>query len=185
MLPDLPDPHLVFSLGPAPARLVAGIGGLVLLVAGSRVYRLAVVLPGLLVGLAAGVLAGGALSLAPGAVAILAAVGALAGGLAAHLVERFAIVIAGVLGGLGGAHVAWPLLAGGAAPWWLWPAAAMAGAVVFPVLWKVALVPLTAWLGAVVLVDAIGVPVHPLVVPGVAIVGMFVQWAGGRKKDED
>ncbi len=194
MLPDWPDTHALFTTGPVPARLVAGLAGVVLLLAGTRAWRAAVALPGLLLGLGVALLVGTALALEPGPLAVLAAVLGLGGTLAALLVERLAVRVAGVLAGLGAAQVGWPLIASalspgpgapGHAPWWIWPAAALVGGLLAPLAWRVALAPITAWIGAVVLVDATGAPPHPLLVAGLAAVGTLVQWASGRKPRDD
>lgn len=184
VLPDLPDLPSIYASGPLPPRIVAGAAGLVLLLAGSRVYRIAVVLPGLLLGLGAGVVIAGALALPPMVTVAVAAVGGLVGAVLAGTIERFAVVVAGVLAGLGAAQVGWPLAASGAPPWWLWPVAALVGAALFPFLWRAALVPLTAWIGAVVVVDVAGVQPHPLVIAGVMLVGVVAQVAVGRKRAE-
>lgn len=188
MLPDWPDPTTIFALGPVPARLFAGAAGLVLLFAGSRAYRAAVVLPGLLLGAGAALAVGSALGLAPGPLAGVAIGAGLVGALVAHLLERLAVRIAGVVGALGAVPVLWPLATSGAAPWWVWPVAAVLGGLLAPFVWSAALVPVTAFIGAVVTLDAAGVALHPLVVGGVALVGVVAQVSGGGKRkkgDED
>jgi hypothetical protein len=183
-MPDLADLPSLTGGSPVVLRFLTGAAGAVLLLAGARLYRVAVVLPGLLLGLGAGIAIANVLALAPMVAAGVAVVAGLAGAVAAHLVERFAVVVAGVIGGLGAAQVAWPLVAS-APPWWMWPLAAAAGGLVFPLIWKVALVPLTAWIGAVVLIDAAGLPPSPLYVGGLAVVGVIVQASLGRGKKRE
>ncbi|MDP2314743.1 MAG: hypothetical protein Q8P41_17700 [Pseudomonadota bacterium] len=188
MHPGLPDLPSIYAAGPLAPRIVAGAAGLVLLLAGSRLYWIAVVLPGLLLGLGGGVLIAHLLGLAPMVTVGVAVVGGLVGALVARAVERLAIAIAGVIAGLGAAQLGWPLAAATAPPWWIWPLAAVAGAVLFPFVWRAALVPLTAFIGAVVLVDVAGVVADPLVVGGLTAVGIVVQLALGRgpqKKERD
>jgi hypothetical protein len=171
----------LFAQAPVPPRVLAGIAGGLLLFAGGRVYKLAVVLPGLLLGLGAGVLGGSALGLAVPVVAVLAIVGGLFGALLCHFVERFAIGVAGVLAGLGAANAAWPLLSTHPAPWYLWPIAALVGLGLFPFIWRLALVPLTALIGAVVVLDAAGAPPNPLYIGGLALLGIVAQLAMGAR----
>ncbi|MDP2309302.1 MAG: hypothetical protein Q8P18_24990 [Pseudomonadota bacterium] len=185
MLPDLPDLPSIYAAGPLAPRVIAGVAGLLLLLAGRRLYRAAIVLPGLLLGLGAGIVAGGLLGAVPMVVAGLAIAGGVIGALLAAYAERLAVVIAGVLAGLGALQVGWPLAASGAPSWWAWPLAAIVGAAVFPFVWRAALVPLTAWIGAVVLVDVAGLPPSPLAVGGLALFGVIVQLASGRKRQPE
>jgi hypothetical protein len=198
LLPDLPDLPSIYAAGPLAPRVIAGVAGLLLLLAGRRLYRIAIVLPGLVLGLTAGLVLGGALDLPDNVVAVVAVVCGAVGALLAGYVERIALVLAGVLAGLGAIQAGWPLAAAAAAsvptsmpavpPWWAWPAGAVVGALLFPLLWRVAIVALTAWIGAVVLVDVAGFPADPLVVGGLAVFGMLVQTVSGRpaqKKEED
>lgn len=181
MVPDWFDPHAIFTLAPIPARTFAGVAGLVLLLAGSRAYRAAVVLPGLLLGAGLALAVGALLNLEAGPLSVAAVVAGIAGGLAAHFVEQFAVRVIGLVGAIGAVQVLGPIVLTGGTPWWAWPVAALLGGLLAPMLWKIALVPITAWIGAVVVVDAAGFPHHPLLVPGVAVAGVIVQLAAGRK----
>jgi uncharacterized membrane protein len=184
-MPDLADLPSLTAGSPVALRLLTGAAGAVLLVAGARLYRVAVVLPGFLLGVGLGAGVAQLLTLDPMVGAGVALVAGLIGAVAAHLVERFAVVIAGVIGGLGAAQVVDPLVAAGGPPWWVWPVAAVTGGLVFPLIWKAALLPLTAWIGAVVLIDAAGLPPSPLYVGGLAVVGLIVQASVGRGKKAD
>ncbi len=194
MLPDLPDLPSIYAAGPLAPRVIAGVAGLLLLLAGRRLYRLAIVLPGLVLGLTAGIVLGGALDLPQMVTGLLALACGAVGALLAGFVERTALVLAGVLAGLGAIQAGWPATAllstsvPAVPPWWAWPAGAVVGALLFPMLWRVAIVALTAWIGAVVLVDVAGFAADPLVVGGLAVFGMIVQTVSGRppqKKEED
>lgn len=184
MLSDLPS---IYAAGPLPPRVIAGLAGALLLLFGRRLYRIAIVLSGLLFGLGAGIVMGGLLSLAPMVVAGLAVAGGLVGGLVAWHAERLAVAITGVLAALWAVQVGWPIVstalsAVGAPPWWAWPAASVVGGLAFPFVWRAALVPLTAWIGAVVLIDVAGVSVDPLVVGGLTMIGVVVQVTTGRQR---
>lgn len=163
------------DIGP---RAIIGVAGLLLLLAGSRLWRVAVVAPGIVGGAAGGGWLGARLALPPGWIAALSAVGALIGGVVAMLVERLAMGLAGVLGGLGAVAVAERFLA---VPWWAWPIGAVLGALVFPAVWRGALVPITAWLGAVCLGQASGYA-EPWVVLPLAVLGVFIQLRGSSEE---
>lgn len=160
-------------------RAIIGVAGLLLLLAGSRVWRVAVVAPGIIGGAAGGGWIGARLALPPAWIAGLSAVGALLGALLAALVERAAMVVAGILGGIGAVAAAERLIA---LPWWAWPLGALVGALTFPAVWRGALVPLTAWIGAVALGHTFG-HAEPWVVLPLMAVGVFAQVRGDARRD--
>ncbi|MFZ5480063.1 MAG: hypothetical protein ACOZNI_25080, partial [Myxococcota bacterium] len=135
--------------------------------------RLAVVAPGVIAGVGGGVLLARALELGGAGMAAAALSLAVVGGVVCHLTEKAAVVIAGVVGGaLAGdalsAHALAPLVGAGV------------GALLFPALYRRALVVVTSLLGAVTLVAAVGTEHEPVAVVGVAIAGALVQFAWGR-----
>ncbi len=170
-----------FAAAPVPPRVLAGAAGLLLLCVGGRLYRLAVILPGLLLGLGGGLLLANLISGTTPVIVGLAILGGVGGGLLAHFLERFAVVGAGVIAGLAGADIAWPLVSATPPAWYLWPLAALVGGALMPLIWKAALVPLTAGIGAYVLVDVAGYPRTPVTVGALAAVGLIIQVVIARR----
>ena len=168
---------------PLGVRGLAGVLGGVLCVAGSRLYPLAIVAPGLLLGAAVGL--GLPPELAVGARIGIGLVVALAGVLLSRFVERVAVSLFGaaVLGSL--VYALAPLALGAPAPWWGPVLGALLGLLLFRSLFKALLAPLTAWLGAMVVAWSLGRPDQILIVLGLPALGTLVQLAVGRKKKED
>lgn len=154
---------------PLAARIVAGVVGLALLVRGAALYRLAVIAPGMLAGVAVAVEGGRRLALEPQVVAAGAVVLAVAGGVLCHVAERVAVYAAGML--VGGA-----VAIAADAPWWGLLIGVSAGAVAFPMLYARALPVLTAALGAVAVAWASGLSSLPVVV-GLVLLGSMIQFA--------
>ncbi|MCB9742805.1 MAG: hypothetical protein H6740_09405 [Alphaproteobacteria bacterium] len=183
-LPTLPTLDELQALTDTVPRGVAAAGGALLLLAGARLYPLAIMAPGLAIGVTVGVVL--PLPLEATARAILAVV---LGGVGAFLfrsVERMAISGIGaiVTGGL--AVSTWPLVMGQPAPWWAAGAGALVGLLLFPRLFRFALKPITALAGAIILAWAGGMQGHLVLILGLAAVGFLVQLGQGRRdEDED
>ncbi|MED5369792.1 MAG: hypothetical protein VX899_02150 [Myxococcota bacterium] len=162
-------------------RGIVGLLGGLLALAGARLYKLSILAPGIVLGLFVGTLLPGDIDAAIRAVVavVLAGLGALL----CRFVERAAVSVFGAVltGGL--AYTLYPLFQGEPSPWWLPAAAAGLGLLLFPKLFHALLRPLTAILGGLLVSVAVGQPGHPLVIGGVAAVGMVVQFSAGRKKD--
>ncbi len=167
-LHDAIDPALLGGHGPAL------VGGILLLGFGGKLYRAAVLLPGILAGVYAGVWLHGALHL--GLTGGLLAIGllALGGAIVCHLVESIALPTAGAVLFAGAAWWAWPFLAG-APPFWAPLVGAAVGAICFRYMFDRLLKPATAVAGAFTLAWATGQLGEPAVVGGLAVVGTIVQ----------
>lgn len=161
-----------------PAMLVGALG-LLLLVAGQRLYRLTIVAPGL----AAGAMVG--LDLAQdqstGLRVAAAAALALIAAFLLHSVERLAVAAAGSFLCVGLARAVAPLVLDGAPPWYLLVAAGILGLLLFPRLYHKLLVVITPAIGALCLAWAMGRPQDLLLVLGLTLGGIVVQLALGRK----
>jgi hypothetical protein len=126
------------------------------------------------------------IALAPMPTVIVAGVAGLAGAILVKMIEKAALRVVGLVAGVAALQVGAPLL--GAHPaWWGWLVAAGVGALLMPLLWRVALAPITAAIGATVVADASGHAGNPWIIGGIAVVGTLVQWGlfRGRKKDEE
>ncbi len=152
----------------------------VLLLAGARVYRLAVVLPGV----AGGALLG--LSLTAGAPTSwqLGAAGSLAlvGGVVFFLVERLAIALAGAFVAGGAMHALGPLYWPGGEPWYADAAAVALGLLLFPRLYRALLPVITAALGALVVAWSVGQERDAALIGAMTAVGVVVQLAFRRRR---
>ncbi|MEL6349459.1 MAG: hypothetical protein AAFV53_40525 [Myxococcota bacterium] len=164
-----------------PTLLVGIVGG-VLLVAGARLYRLALVTPGL----AAGMLLG--LELTAGASPEIQLVAGLCLGLCGAgvmlLAERVAVSLGGALlvGGL--VNAAAPLLLPGQDAWYIPAAGAVVGLFLFPKLFRALLFVFTSLGGALCVSWAMGRPQDLPLIGGLWLVGTVVQWlTRPRNKD--
>lgn len=173
------------SLFPSPAdapllaRVAAGLLGAVLMLRGARLYRVAVIAPGVLLGGAAGGLGAAALGLGPPAEAVAAVAVAVVGGVACSFAEAVAVRLAGVFVGAGLAQV-WP-----GAPWWAALVGALAGLLVFPAIWRALLPLLTAAMGTLAVAWAAGHPASPALLVGGTVLGALIQWSFRRDADDD
>lgn len=156
-----------------PVSLVGVVGG-ALLVAGARLYRLALMAPGL----AAGVLLG--LQITHGASPELRLVAALCLGIIGAglvlLAERLAIALGGafLLGGL--ANAAAPIVLPGEDAWYVPVAGAVAGLMIFPALFRRLLFIFTALGGALCVAWAMGRPQDLPLIGGLWLAGTVIQW---------
>ncbi len=170
--------------GLEPLRIAAGALSVGLLLRGASIYRLAVVAPGILAGLLAGLTLAREFGLAPSTTLAFAACGGVAGALLAWLVERVAVMTAGVLVGLAVATMLVPLVVAHP-PWWVVPAGGMAGALVGPMLYRAALPLVTSLVGAFGLAWAAGWAPTPVVIGGLFAAGVVIQFATGGERKGD
>jgi len=180
------------SASPMIVRVFAGLIGGLILVAGARLYKPAL--------LAAAFTAGGLLVVAtlstagelvpsmatPG----LLVAGALFGGIStawtAHVAHRLALVLIGGLTGLTLTAALLALVSSG--PWWLPLVGGCVGAVALPWVYTSLLKFLTPAVGAVCIAWAVGMPETPWVLGGLWAFGAAVQLAGpgpGGEADEE
>jgi hypothetical protein len=159
---------------PLEVRVGAGVMSLLLLFAGARLYRVAVVLPGVL----AGVFVAAAL---PPTMdfewrLVIGIVVSLVGGLALFFMEKVGVVLVGGLltGWL--TWVIWPLLVHTPAPWWAVGVGGLAGMIAFPAIFRSAVRWITSALGALLGAWALGYPTNALVILALAAVGVMFQY---------
>ncbi|MSQ00743.1 MAG: hypothetical protein EXR71_02495 [Myxococcales bacterium] len=173
-LPPPPDPFVALLLdGRLPALLV----GIVLLGWGERIYGVLVVAPGVLAGVYLAAWAQPLFHFDAITLLVVTVALAAAGALLCHFVAAMAVRAAGA--GLFAA-LAWfalPLAQSGPVPWWVPLVGAALGALVFPALYKIALRPLTALVGAWSIAWAVKHPGNPYVVLALAAAGTAVQVA--------
>lgn len=160
---------------------VALTGGL-LLVAGARLYRLAIVAPGIV----GGVLLASWAPLSPDPLiqALAYVVLAGVGGLACHFLERLAIHAIGALVVAACANAAWPLVTGDPTPWWAPAGGALVGLFLFPPVFRSLVHWVTALLGAAIVAWAAGWSGSLPIILGLALVGGGIQYAtrSGRRR---
>lgn len=168
------------------ADWVALAVGVLLLVAGRRLYWLALAGVGFVAGLTlAGALAESAAPGSPGLEMALTLAGGLLGALLAVWVQKLAVLLGGLV--LGGAAVFWlaPL-----ASWdpegWIWLAAlvgAALGAALAPALFAFSLVAFTSLLGAALVASHLGLgqPHEGWAFLGLAALGLLLQARGRRR----
>lgn len=168
-----------------PQLLVGGLGVL-LLVAGQRLYRLAIVAPGL----AAGAMVGLELTRHESTGLRLAAAAALAlvAGFLLHKVERLAVAAAGAFLAVGATQALAPLVLHGPTPWFLLVGAGVLGLLLFPGLYRRLLLVITPAIGALCVAWAAGRPTDLLLIAGLTLGGIVIQLVlgrkGGKERDE-
>lgn len=174
-----PDLHQVFDPALLGGRTPALVGGILLLGFGARLYRAAILVPGVLLGVWAGsqISALAHLGPAPGIVLTvgLAAIGAIA----CSLVEAAAVALAGAVMGAVATGPALGALAV-AAPWWAPIVGALFGGLLFRYLFDAVLRPATALAGAMIVAWTMQRAGQPWVVGGLAVGGWIVQWLLAR-----
>lgn len=167
----------------ADGRLLAGILGVLLLVAGARLYRMAVMAPGFLLGVFA---AAWALDEYGRRVdelmrmGILVAVGAV-GAFVSSRIEQLAVRLCGSLLVAATTHAVLPLV-WPKAPWFAAPAAGFMGLLLFPALYKRLLPLITAAVGAIAIAWAADRPTQLLLICGLTVVGAAIQLGSGKSK---
>lgn len=164
-----------------PQTLV-GLLGVLLLVAGKRLYRLVIIAPGL----AAGTMLGLNLSEGQSPGVRFTTVGALAllAAFLLHKVERVAIASAGAFLTVGLARVGAPLVLDTEPPWYVFALGGALGLLLFPSLYQRLLVIITPTIGALCIAWAAGRPTDLLLVGGLILAGVVVQLTLGAKKSE-
>jgi hypothetical protein len=171
-------------------RWITGLTGGLLLLAGGRLYRLAVVAPGVLGGVALALML--PQDLGPIVIALAAVLLAAVGALICNFLERVAVHVVGAVALAGLASVAWPPLLHEPAPWWGLLAGGALGILFFPRVFKALVKVLTALLGALVLAWSFGVledsvsrwglTVQPwMIVAALFAVGLIAQVVTGRR----
>lgn len=164
-----------------PQTLV-GLLGVLLLLAGQRLYRLVIIAPGL----AAGTMAGLYLSEGQSLGVRFAAVAALAilAAFLLHKVERIAIAAAGAFLAVGLARAGAPLVMEADPPWYVFAMGGALGMLLFPQLYEKLLVVITPAIGALCVAWAAGRPTDILLVGGLTLAGVVIQLVMGAKKSE-
>jgi len=177
-MPDLTLPEALLA-----ARAPLGLVGALLLLAGARLYRLAIVGPGFAAGVIVGLQVTGGASPSVQAVAALSL--GVVGAVALLFLERVAVAIAGAVlcGGL--ADAVGPAALGGPVPWYVPLAAALLGLLLFPRLYKALLPVLTSIIGALCLTRALDRPHDLALLGGLALVGIVVQLITRKGKRRD
>lgn len=167
---DLPDSLL------DPAVPVGALG-LILALAGSRFYRLAIIAPGFALGVLAGLEVPGNEQTRMIAAVALGVIGAAV----LHLLERFAVRIGGAFLAAGLAQVAAPLITGQPNDWYIPVAGGVVGLLLFPRLYRQLLPVITAIMGGLCVAWSVGAAADLRVVSVVAAVGCVVQIASGGR----
>jgi hypothetical protein len=196
----MPLPELTMPAFPDSAQAwlettptwITGLSGGLLLIAGGRLYKLAVVAPGVIAGVAGALWIGETAGLAGSVVAVAAVVLAVAGAVLCRLLERLAVAAIGVIALAGVTQLAWPLaMDGQAAPWWGVLLGGAVGLLLFPGIFRSLIRWITALLGALMVAWSLGYHENVWVVGGLFVAGCVVQAASGKKgkgkkeKDED
>ena len=169
-------------------RLLAGAMGIVLLVVGARIYTLAVMAPGFLLGIF-----GMAMALEEYGRKLddLVRLGILvvAGGIGAFIstrIEQLAVRLCGSLLVAATAHAILPMV-WPKAPWFAAPAAGFIGLLLFPALYKRMLPLLTSAIGAIAIAWAASAETNLLLISGLTVLGAAIQLGSGvrsRKADD-
>ena len=173
---------------PMMVRVVTGIVGLILLVAGARLYKPALMLAAFTAGgllVVATLSTAGALVPALATPAMLAAGGLFAGvatAWVAHVAHRVALVVIGGLTGLSLASGIQHLVA--EAPGWIPVVGAIVGAIGLPWVYESLLKVVTPAVGAVCIAWALAVPDTAWILGGLWAFGAAVQLAGPGKVED-
>ena len=171
---------------------ITGLSGGLLLLAGGRLYKLAVVALGIAGGVAGALWIGETAGLAGSVVAIAAVVLAVAGAVLCRMLERVAVAAIGVIATAGITQLAWPLVMDGQiAPWWGLLLGGAVGLLLFPSVFRSLIRWITALLGALMVAWSLGYQDNAYVVGGLLVLGCIVQAASGKgrkkgkKKDQE
>ncbi len=163
-----------------PASLVMLVLGVGLMLVGARLYRVAVMAPGLALGVLAAVYL-------PMDLELRLVAGVIVGGLAAlgcHMVEQGAVRAFGALLCAGLTWVGLPLVLADP-PVWAPAVGAAVGLLLFVKAFKALLIPLTSLGGALLVALALGYEQQLLLVGAGTAAGTLVQVLLRRSKDED
>ena len=170
-----------WDFGYTDPRVLCIVAGVLLIIAGGRLYRLMIVTPGFV----AGVLL--TTHYAPAGtdmvkLGIIAGVG-LVGALIMHLMEQTALRLIGAALMVGLAMAVGPEVFGRNIPWWLNYAAGAVGAVGFPILYQRALPAITSLLGALIVAWSLGRETDLWMLGILTLVGAVIQtMLAGRGK---
>jgi hypothetical protein len=183
-IPEI-SPQTLEVMAESAPTWITGLAGGLLLVAGGRLYKLAVVAPGMLLGVAAALWIGTEVGLEPVVVAVAAVVLALAGALVCRLLERVAVHAIGAIALAGVTQAAWPMVVQGqAAPWWGVLLGGAVGLLLFPAVFKALIRWITALLGAVMVAWSLGYDDNAWVVGGLFLAGCVVQGLSGKRRKD-
>lgn len=168
-----------------------GLVGVLILIAGTRFYKLTLMAPGFIIGALVAVNYGNFLGLPPaGGIDPRLLVGVLLGGAAALamiFLEQMAIALTGALAGGALVMIVGPMVVA-SIEWYVPFAGALVGALVFPSLYRKLLVPTTALLGAVCVTHSLSLTDNFVAVASLWLFGTAVQWFFRRspvKNSED
>lgn len=161
-----------------PRLLVGALGALILLF-GARFYRLVLVVPGV----ALGVLAGVALTpdATPNQTALASLCLGIIGAVALFFLERLAVSLVGAVLTAGLVRAALPAMMGANLPWYVPVAAGLVGMFLFPRLLRGLIKLISPLLGALLIAWSIGRPEDLRAILGLAAVGALFQLALGRR----
>ena len=162
-----------WSFGYTDPRTLCIIAGVLLILAGGRLYRLMIVTPGFVAGvlLTTHYAPAGSDMMKMG---IIVGVG-LVGALIMHLMEQTALRLIGVALMVGVSTAVAPEVFGRNVPWWLNYAAGALGAVGFPIVYKRALPIITSLLGALAVAWALGRETDVWVIGILTVLGAMIQ----------
>ena len=174
---------LVTNLGPAQRVLsaVAMLAGLLLLVAGWKIYRLVVVLPGFLIGAVLGVWIGQKLPDNFSFILIGFALGGLIGIWLAQVVHNFALFVIGAVGGVYLLNNLWSLLLESSPSILILIISGVIGGIALLTLYKHWMVFLSSVIGAVMF--GWGIQGSIGLVAVLFLIGVLVQYSVLRSKD--
>ncbi|MBN2799574.1 MAG: hypothetical protein JXX28_10540 [Deltaproteobacteria bacterium] len=186
--PLLTDWSSLLAASPLAVRGAVGLAGLLLLLAGARLYRPALGLTAFAFGALLAV--GGLRALAPYLPGVDAPTLLLAGavilGLVSAAVATFAhrvgLASAGAILGLGGGAAAWQAATGAPAPLWVPLGGAALGALALPFAFGSLLLVLTPAVGALCLTGAAGWGQTLPVMGGLWLGGTAIQWLTRKRK---
>jgi hypothetical protein len=168
-------------------RLWAGILGGLLWVAGARLYRVAVMAPGFLLGIFLAAIALEEYGRKVDEVVrmgIIVATGAV-GAFVSSRIEQLAVRLCGSLLVAATTHAILPMV-WPKAPWFAAPAAGFLGLLLFPALYSRMLPLITAAFGAVALAWAASQQTNLLLICGLTVLGAAIQLGtGGKSKKDD
>lgn len=173
---------------PTPLHIALLVLGGLLVVAGARLYPVALAAPGAIGGVAL------ALALippeAPAVRLLVAGLGAAVGAIVARVIERMALRAVGALAGASAAVFALSLIPVpaplDAAPSWAWPlVGTLVGGMIFPAVVDRLLWLLTPLVGALCLDVALGLHHDPRAVGALWVAGALVQAVTMRRRRDD
>jgi hypothetical protein len=177
---------VIQSLGDLLLQLPRGVialFGAVILLAGARIYPFVIMAPGFALGVA--LVLSLPIPMEPTTLGLAAVIAGAAGAALCRSVERFAIWgIGAVITGTAALWV-WPLVRPGEAPLTVSLVGGVLGLLLFPALFRWALKPITAALGAMLITWSLGWQHRPLLFAGLLAVGLVAQLGLSRGKTKE